>query len=137
MSKLKQNFKKDKTIVKIDEEKNAALKDRDLKETENAEASAEEALREAAQNLTSVMEKMRIAEYVQYLNRPWKLLWTNFLIGIARGLGSTIGLAIVLALVFYIFQHIVMLNLPFISDLLTKMVYTIQENLKYFNGTTF
>ena len=132
MSKLKQNFKKDKTIVKIDEEKNTALN-----ETENAEASAEEALREAAQNLTSVMEKMRIAEYVQYLNRPWKLLWTNFLIGIARGLGSTIGLAIIIALVFYVLQHIVMLNLPFISDLLTKMVYTIQENLKYFNGTTF
>ena len=132
MSKLKQNFKKDRTIVKIDEEKNTALN-----ETENAETSAEEALREAAQNLTSVMEKMRIAEYVQYLNRPWKLLWTNFLIGIARGLGSTIGLAIVIALVFYVLQHIVMLNLPFISDLLTKMVYTIQENLKYFNETTF
>ena len=46
-------------------------------------------------------------------------------------------LTLLLALVFYVFQHIVMLNLPFISDLLTKMVYTIQENLKYFNGSTF
>lgn len=132
MSKLKQDLLSKRNANRLDEEKNTALKPEDI-----TEKSAEEALREVTQNLTSVMEKMRIAEYVQYLNRPWKLLWTNFLIGIARGLGSTIGLAIVLALVFYIFQHIVMLNLPVISDLLTKMVYTIQENLKYFNGNTF
>ena len=104
---------------------------------EEKEKSSEDILRETAQDLTMVMEKMRIAEYVQYLERPWKLLWTNFLIGIARGLGSTIGLAIILAILFFVLQHIVMLNLPFISDLLTKMIYTVQENLRYFNGSTF
>ena len=56
---------------------------------------------------------------------------------VARGLGSTIGLAIILAILFFILQHIVMLNLPFISDLITKMIYTVQENLRYFQGGTF
>ncbi len=102
-----------------------------------AEMQPQEALQATVEELTRVMEKTRIAEYVQYLDHPWKLLWSNFLIGIARGLGSTIGLAIILAIAFFILQHIVMLNLPFISDLITKMVYTIQENLRYFQGGTF
>lgn len=102
-----------------------------------AEMPPQEALQATVEELTRVMEKTRIAEYVQYLDRPWKLLWSNFLIGIARGLGSTIGLAIIVAIAFFVLQHIVMLNLPFISDLITKMIYTIQENLRYFQGGTF
>lgn len=102
-----------------------------------AEMQPQEALQATVEELTRVMEKTRIAEYVQYLDHPWKLLWSNFLIGIARGLGSTIGLAIILAIAFFILQHIVMLNLPFISDMITKMIYTIQENLRYFQGGTF
>ena len=89
-------------------------------------------LQEAAQQLTSTMEHMRIAEYVQYLNRPWKLLWTNFLIGLARGLGSTIGLALVLAGLFFLLQKIITLNLPFISEWISRLIYSIQENLQYF-----
>ena len=95
-------------------------------------ASATQALQKAAQDLTSTMEKMRIAEYVQYLEHPKKLLWTNFLIGLARGLGSTIGLTIVLAILFFVLQKIVMLNLPFISEWMSTIIYSIQENLKIF-----
>lgn len=102
-----------------------------------AEMPPQEALQATVEELTRVMEKTRIAEYVQYLDHPWKLLWSNFLIGIARGLGSTIGLAIIVAIAFFVLQHIVMLNLPFISDMITKMIYTIQENLRYFQGGTF
>ena len=63
--------------------------------------SEEEQLSRLAQiteELTRTMEKTRIAEYVDYLEHPAKLLWTNFLIGIARGLGSTIGLAVVIGI---------------------------------------
>ena len=104
------------------------------KEIESADemASAAQTLQKAAQDLTSTMEKMRIAEYVQYLERPGKLLWTNFLIGLARGLGSTIGLTIVLAILFVVLQKIITLNLPFISEWLSALIYSIQENLKIF-----
>ena len=108
-----------------------------IKEQPLSEMSSEEALQATVERLTRVMEKMRIAEYVQYLEHPWRLLWSNFLIGVARGLGITIALAIILAILFFILQHIVMLNLPFISDLITKMIYTVQENLRYFQGGTF
>lgn len=48
------------------------------------------------QDLVSAMETARLHEYAMYLNSPIKLLLMNFLIGLFRGLGSTIGLALVL-----------------------------------------
>lgn len=88
----------------------------------------QEAFREAAEQLTRTMEKTRIAEYVEYLEHPGKLLWTNFLIGIARGLGSTIGLAIVLGIIIYVLQNIITLNLPLISDWIAEFITMVQEN---------
>lgn len=88
----------------------------------------QEAFREAAEQLTRTMEKTRIAEYVEYLEHPGRLLWTNFLIGIARGLGSTIGLAIVLGIIIYVLQNIITLNLPLISDWIAEFITMVQEN---------
>lgn len=97
-------------------------------------ADEESILREVAEQLTRTMEKTRIAEYVEYLNHPARLLWTNFLIGIARGLGSTLGLAIVLAIILYILQKVIMLNLPVLSDFTSRFIQMVMENLQYFNG---
>lgn len=85
-------------------------------------------LERVAEELTRTMEKTRIAEYVQYLDRPWKLIWTNFLIGIARGLGSTIGLAVVIGLMVFFLQHILMLNLPVISDWIADFIRMVQDD---------
>lgn len=94
----------------------------------------ESVLREVAEQLTRTMEKTRIAEYVEYLNHPLRLLWTNFLIGIARGLGSTIGLAIVLGVIIYVMQKVIMLNLPVLSDFTSRFIKMVMDNLQYFNG---
>ena len=48
------------------------------------------------------MEKMKLAEYVQLLNNPKKLLWINFISGIARGLGTAIGFSILFAIFLYL-----------------------------------
>ena len=85
-------------------------------------------LERVTEELTSTMEKTRIAEYVQYLDRPGRLLWTNFLIGVARGLGSTIGLAVVIGLLVFFLQKILMLNLPVISDFIADFIRMVQEN---------
>lgn len=85
-------------------------------------------LAKVTEELTRTMEKTRIAEYVQYLDHPAKLLWTNFLIGVARGLGSTIGLAVVLGIFVYFIQKLIMLNLPGISDFIADFIIMIQNN---------
>lgn len=117
-----------KAPTRAEEEKLAAL-DRQAKALEEETKR----LQGVVEELTRNMEKTRIAEYVNYLNRPWKLLWNNFLIGIARGLGSTIGLAIILGIVIYVLQELIVLNLPVISDGIIKFITMIQENLQYVN----
>ena len=92
------------------------------------ETPEQKAFAEAAESLTRTMEKTRIAEYVEYLEHPGKLLWVNFLIGIARGLGSTIGLAIVLGILVYFMQNLITLNLPLISDWIADFITMIQNN---------
>ena len=109
----------------------AAIKP-DLSETtvSTAYTADEELSRLAAvtEQLTRTMEKTRIAEYVDYLEHPGRLLWSNFLIGLARGLGGTVGLAIVLGAFFFVVQNLIMLNLPVISDFIADFIRMIQEN---------
>lgn len=85
-------------------------------------------LAKITEELTRTMEKTRIAEYVDYLEHPFKLLWTNFLIGVARGLGGTIGLAIVVGVLLFLVQELIMLNLPGISDFIADFIIMIQDN---------
>ena len=62
-----------------------------------------------------------------YLNKPWRLLGMNFLIGLARGLGMTIGLALVLALFVFVAQEIISANLPGISKWLADLLGLVQS----------
>jgi hypothetical protein len=76
------------------------------------------------------LEKMKLAEYVELLNNPKKLLWINFISGIARGLGTAIGFSILFALLLYFLQKIVVLNLPLISDFIADIVRMVQNNAR-------
>jgi hypothetical protein len=43
------------------------------------------------EELAYYLERMRLAEYIQLFNRPWRLMWLNFLAGLARGVGIAVG----------------------------------------------
>lgn len=75
------------------------------------------------------MEKFKFVDYVTYLENPRKLLWSNFLAGLARGLGIAIGVTILGAVVIYGLQNIVKLNLPYIGDFIADIVKIVQDNM--------
>ncbi len=77
-------------------------------------------------DLAVKIEKMKLAEYVQLLNRPWRLLYINFIAGIGRGLGIAVGFTILGAIVLYILKHLVMLNLPLIGGFIAEIVRMVQ-----------
>ena len=56
-----------------------------------AERDQLSAIHRMTTDIAQQLEKARIAEYTQLLNRPWKLIWTNLLAGSARGVGIAIG----------------------------------------------
>jgi hypothetical protein len=69
--------------------------------TKKASALAEKphAKLDAAQKIAVFLEQSRLAEYVDLMNKPWRLVWLNFLSGVARGVGMVIGGGIVATLV--------------------------------------
>jgi hypothetical protein len=88
-----------------------------------------EMLRHQINELALNMEKMKLAEYVNLLENPRRLLYINFIAGVARGLGIAVGFAILGAVIIYILQRIVALNLPVIGKFIAEIVTIVQTNL--------
>jgi len=76
------------------------------------------------------MEKTKIKEYVEYLEHPRKMLFSNFMAGLARGFGASIGFTLLAAFVIYLLQYIVKWNLPVIGKFISEIVNIVNNNLK-------
>ncbi len=81
---------------------------------------------EHMRRLVERLEAMRIADYLELLERPRRLVVTNFVAGIARGLGFAIGTTIVFAIVVEVLRRIIMINIPLISDYLVDIIRLIE-----------
>lgn len=88
--------------------------------------------------LGSAWEEARVSEYVDMMKRPGKLLYMNFLMGISRGFGMAVGFTILTAIVLWMLQKIVLLNLPFLSNLIADLVKMVQDQMSISpTGTNF
>jgi len=81
---------------------------------------------EQLERLTHHLEALRIADYIELLEKPWKLITTNFIAGIARGLGFAIGTTIIFALVVEGLRRMIMINIPIINDYLIEIFKLIE-----------
>lgn len=79
----------------------------------------------ALEDLAVKMDNMRVAEYLALVTRPGKLIWMNFLLGLARGLGMGIGFTVLLALLLYVMRSWV--NLPVIGKWIAELVQIIEN----------
>lgn len=72
--------------------------------------------------LVKRLDSSGIAEYVKLSQKTGKILWLNFLAGVARGLGFSIGTTLVLAVIYKIVSHIISMNIPYLTELLQKII---------------
>lgn len=80
------------------------------------------------------MEKFKLVDYVYYLEHPRKMLYANFLGGLARGFGAAIGFTLLTALTIYIMQWLVRWNLPVIGKFISEIVNIVENNLQKAGG---
>jgi hypothetical protein len=83
------------------------------------------------EELSVSMEKMKLAEYIELLNNPKRMLYLNFLSGLARGIGAAIGFTILGAFVVLLLKKLVLLNIPVIGDFVAEIVRLVQYRLGY------
>jgi len=108
-----------------------------MKKNEENNPSTSEELHETLSKLDIRMQKIAlqmehtaIAEYVDLLNRPVKLIWRNLLAGTARGVGIAIGFTFFAATILYVLQILGALNLPIIGDYIADIVRIVQAQLE-------
>jgi len=72
------------------------------------------------------LEAMRIADYMDLLERPMKLIFINFIAGIARGLGIAIGATVFFAVIVNFLRQLILLNLPGIGGVIADIVHIVE-----------
>ena len=68
---------------------------------------------------------------MQYLQSGKRIMWTNFLAGISRGFGITIGMTVVLGIFIWILTQLV--SLPFVGEFFEKVEGQIHEYVEKTN----
>ena len=68
------------------------------------------------------LDNAGLAEYVKLSQQTGKILWLNFLSGIARELGFSIGATLVLAVVYKTLTRIISMNIPYLTELLQQVM---------------
>jgi hypothetical protein len=76
------------------------------------------------------LERAKLGSYVDLMQNPGRMIFLNLIAGIARGFGLAIGFTILGAIVFYLLQRLVILNLPIIGGLISEVVKLVQLNVR-------
>ncbi|SEB42052.1 hypothetical protein SAMN05443246_0191 [Paenibacillus sp. GP183] len=87
-------------------------------------------IKEKVTDIAAQIERTQIADYVQLLNHPRRLIWTNLLAGISRGVGIALGFTIFATTIVYILKFIGALNIPIVGDYITEIVKHVQFQLQ-------
>lgn len=85
-------------------------------------------LLEQIDHLNKNLLESNILDIAQLLGNRKKLLWTNLIAGISRGVGIGIGVTIITALLVMILQKIVTLNIPIIGEYISDIVEIVQKS---------
>lgn len=90
----------------------------------------DEEYKKLLEDFTNQLQRARIADYVDLMQNPGRMIIFNLFGGIARGFGIAIGFTVLGAIVIYLLQRIVVLNLPIISGVISEIVKLVKLNVR-------
>ena len=86
--------------------------------------------------IIAAIESAGLEEFTDYIRSPWKMLWPNFVAGVARGFGTLVGAAIVIAIIGWFLTTLI--DLPLIGKKLEPYVENLQTEIsKYTEATNY
>lgn len=80
--------------------------------------------------LSLMLEKLKLADYLKHMNYTRRMVWVNFLGGLARGFGIAMGFTLLGALVIYLLQQSFLNNLPVIGEFIADIVEIANQRLQ-------
>ena len=98
------------------------------KKKKGKEIKDEDIPRELSPQEIKAMKKIgkSMSEYMNYIGRPWHIIWSNILAGISRGIGVTLGVALVVYLTIKILTFLISVRFPWLSDASSELMHVIK-----------
>lgn len=81
--------------------------------------------------INDTLQKANLLELSYILGNKKEIVLRNFLAGVSRGIGIGIGITLISAIIIYILQKIVRLNIPIIGNYISDIVDIVKNNKKY------
>ena len=76
------------------------------------------------------LERLRLPEYIRFLENRKRFYLMQLLAGVVRGFGSAIGFTQLGAVLIWLLQGLAQRNLPVIGDFLAEIVSLVQHRLE-------
>lgn len=73
-----------------------------------------------------------LKEFIRYSSSPWRIVWTNFVAGIFRGLGAVIGASVFIAFLIWVLTLFV--DVPLVGKYAEEIKTTVSG---YVNDTNY
>ncbi len=86
-------------------------------------------INEKIDNISKELEKTRMVEISYIIGSKKEIIKRNLLAGVSKGVGVGIGLTLISAVLVYLLQKIIKLNIPIIGDYIADIVSIVQKNL--------
>ena len=83
-------------------------------------------LNDNIERLIRFLEKKKIEQLIDLLGSKKEIIKRNFLAGIFRGMGFGIGVTVVTAIIIYLLQRLVRLNLPWVGKFINDIVEIVE-----------
>ena len=84
---------------------------------------------ELIRRLTDTLERMHLDEYLEYVSNRKRMLGSNLLYGMVRGLGFAVGFSVLGALAVVLLKNVVLKNIPIISDFIAEVIHAIEARM--------
>lgn len=94
---------------------------------EQEDVKKAEFLNTQLEKLVRHLESLRIADYMELLQRPSRLIFVNLVAGIARGLGIAIGATLVFAIMIEVLRRLILLHIPGIGEFIAEIIKIVES----------
>jgi len=81
---------------------------------------------EKLQDVSERMKKMTIAEHIEMVRSPKRMIIINFIAGLSRGLGFAIGATVLGAIMITVLVRIASSNIPIIAEFVARIIKIVE-----------
>jgi len=86
-------------------------------------------INEKIDNINEKIEQSKIFQMSYVIGSKREIIKRNLLAGIAKGVGLGIGITIISAIIVYVLQKIIRLNIPIVGEYIADIVSIVQKSL--------